>query len=182
MAVFRVSPPEQFDFSQPDSWPKWIRRFERFRQASGLHSKGEESQVNTLIYTMGDKADDILSSFGLSEDDQKKFSVVKDKFENHFVKRRNVIFERAKFNSRKQLQDETADSFITDLFCLAEHCAYGQLRDELIRDRLAVGLLDASLSEKMQLDPELILDKAIALAHQSEVMHKQQPVVRGTQQ
>ena len=61
---------------------------------------------------MGDKADDILSSFGLSEEDQKKYSVVRDKFENHFVKRRNVIFERARFNSRKQLQDETVDSFL----------------------------------------------------------------------
>ena len=109
---------------------------------------------------MGDKADDILSSFGLSEDDQKKYAVVKDKFESHFVKRRNVIFERVKFNSRKQLQDETVDSFITDLFCLAEHCAYGQLHNEMIRDRLVVGLLDASLSEKMQLDAELTLDKA----------------------
>ena len=80
------------------------------------------------------------------------------------------------------MQDETVDSFITDLFCLAEHCAYGQLCDELIRDRLVVGLLDASLSEKMQLDPELTLDKAIALARQSEAMHKQQPVVRSMQQ
>ena len=51
-----------------------------------------------------------------------------------------------------------------------------------IRDRLVVSLLDTSLSEKMQLDPELTLDKAIALARQSEAMHKQQPVVRGTQQ
>ena len=97
---------------------------------------------------MGDKADDILSSFGLRKDDQKKFLVVRDKFENHFVKRQNVIFEQAKFNLRKQLQDKTVDSFITDLFCLAEHCAYGQLCDELIRDRLVVGLLNASLSKK----------------------------------
>ena len=80
------------------------------------------------------------------------------------------------------MQDETVDSFITDLFCLAEHCAYGQLRNEMIRDRLVVGLLNASLSEKMQLDVELTLDKAMALARQSEVVHKQQPVVRGTQQ
>ena len=34
----------------------------------------------------------------------------------------------------------------------------------------------------MQLDPELTLDKAIALARQSEAVHKQQPVVRGMQQ
>ena len=33
--------------------------------------KGQEIQVNMLIYTMGNKADDILSSFGLSKDDQK---------------------------------------------------------------------------------------------------------------
>ena len=122
------------------------------------------------------------SSFGLSEENQKKYSVAREKFENHFVKRRNVIFERARFNSRKQLQDETVDSFITDLFCLAEHCAYEQLRDEMIRDRLVVGLRDASLSEKMQLDPELTLDKAMAMTRQSEAVHKQQPVVRGTQQ
>ena len=86
MAAFQVLPPEAFDFSKPDSWPRCIRRFERFRQASGLEMKGQESQVNTLIYTIGDKADDILSSFGLSEDDQKKYSVVKDKFDSYFVK------------------------------------------------------------------------------------------------
>ena len=182
MATFQVSPPEAFDFSQPDSWPKWIRRFERFRQASGLQDKAEKSQVNTLIYTMGDKADDLLSSFGLSDEEEKKYSTVKAKFDGYFVKRRNVIFERARFNSRKQLKDESVDSFITDLFSLVEHCGYGQLRDEMVRDRLVVGLLDASLSEKMQLDSELTLDKALSMARHSEAVRKQQPVVRGTAQ
>jgi len=45
-----------------------------------------------------------------------------------------------------------------------------------------VGLLDASLSEKMLLDPELTLDKALSMACQSEAICKQQPVVRGTAQ
>ena len=65
MAV-RVNPPDPFDFSQPEEWPRWSRRFERFRQASGLIAKSPESQISTLIYTMGDKADDILQTFGLS--------------------------------------------------------------------------------------------------------------------
>ena len=156
MATFQVSLPEAFDFSQPDSWPKWIRRFERFCQAFGLQDKAEKSQVNTLIYTMRDKSDDLLSSFGLSDEKEKKYSTVKVKFDGYFVKRRNVIIERARFSSRKQLKDESVDSFITHLFSLAEHCGYGQLRDEMVRDRLVVvGLLDASLSDKMQLDSEL---------------------------
>ena len=65
MVSFHISPPEGFNFTQ-DKWPKWIRRFERYRQGSGLKSKSEENQVNALIYIMGDKADDILCSFGLS--------------------------------------------------------------------------------------------------------------------
>ena len=68
---------------------------------------------------MGDEADDILQSFSLSEDEQKVYDRVKTRFERHFVKRRNIIFERAKFNSRKQEQGETVDAFITALYGLA---------------------------------------------------------------
>ena len=35
-----------------------------------VNSKSKESQVNALVYTMGDKAEDILLSFRLSEEDQ----------------------------------------------------------------------------------------------------------------
>ena len=99
--------------------------------------------MNTLIYTKGDKADDILRSFKLSDEDKKKYAVVK--FEVHFVNRRNLIFEKAKFNMRKQ-DGESVNSFITDLHALTEHCEYNTLHDEMIRDRLVVGLQDTSLS------------------------------------
>jgi len=159
-ATYQVTPPESFTFKQPQEWPKWIRRFERFRSAAGLAEKAEEVQVNTLIYTMGDEADDILRSFQLTEEDKKDYKIVKEKFEAHFVKRRNIIFERAKFNMRKQEGGESVDAFITDLYALAEHCGYNALHDEMIRDRLVVGLRDAALSEKLQLDADLTLDSA----------------------
>ena len=82
-ATFQVSAPELFPFSRPDEWLKWSRRFERFRLASGL---AEKVQVNTLIYSMGDEADDILCSFALSEADSKQYATVKGKFDSHFVK------------------------------------------------------------------------------------------------
>ena len=70
---------------------------------------------------MGDAADDILCTLGLSDDEKKVYKTVMTKFEEHFIKRRNVIFERAKFNSRQQKEGENIDSFITDLHCLVEH-------------------------------------------------------------
>ena len=50
--------------------------------ASGLSTKSKKNQVNTLIYIMGDEADDILSSlsFGLGEDQKTKYSSVKKAF------------------------------------------------------------------------------------------------------
>ena len=177
--AFQIAPPENFNFSSPDEWPHWIKRFERYRQASALSDKAETSQVNALVYAMGYQAEDILTSFRLSEGDAKKYGIVKDKFEGHFVKRRNKIYERARFNQRKQLPGEPADKFITSLYCLVEHCGYGELQDEMIRDRIVVGLHDATLSEKLQLELELTLESAIAKVRQAELIRKQQPVVRG---
>jgi len=148
-AQFQVTPPERFNFSRAEEWPKWIRRFDRFRFASGLGEKSQENQVHTLIYSLGDEADDILSSFDLSEED-KNYNIVRDRFESYFV---NTIFERAKFNRRKQ-EGESVDDFILDLYCLLEHCAYGTLREEMIRDRIVVGLRNVTLSEKLQMDSE----------------------------
>ena len=155
MASFQVSTPAPFNFSQPEEWTKWIKRFERFRQASELGKKAGERQVNTLLYTMGERAEDIFQSFNLSEEEIKNYEVVVERFQRHFVSRRNIIFERAKFNSRKQEDGESADSFITSLYGLAEHCAFGQLYDEIIRDRIVVGIRNTDLSEKLQLHPQL---------------------------
>ena len=53
MASFLVVPPEQFNFSRPESWPQWFQHFERFHDPSGVATKDQPFQVNALIYTMG---------------------------------------------------------------------------------------------------------------------------------
>ena len=65
-----------------------------------------------------------------------------------------------------------------DLYSLAEHCQYGQLHDEMVRDRIVVGIKDSKLSEKLQMDNELTLEKAISLARNSESIKQQQTTVR----
>ena len=63
-----VALPDKFNFSQPDEWPKWVRRFGRYRVSSKLHKKDEELQVNIFFYCMGDEADDIMTSFTFEEE------------------------------------------------------------------------------------------------------------------
>lgn len=149
--------------------------------ASGLADRDEEPQVNMLIYCMGDEADDILRSFTFTADESvKSYTTVKEKFDKHFIPKRNVIYERALFNSHRQEPGEPVDSFITTLHTLSENCDYKDLREEMIRDRIVVGINNATLSEKLQLDSKLTLADAILQVRQSETVKLQQPTLRGT--
>ena len=47
---------------------------------------------------MGDQPDNILLSFGLSDENKKRYDTVKAKFESHFINCRNPIYEKAKFS------------------------------------------------------------------------------------
>ncbi len=43
---------------------------------------------------------------------------------------------------------------------LADNCYYNEFKDNIIRDRLVVGIKDQHLPERMQLDLKLVLEKA----------------------
>ena len=75
------------------------------------------------------------------------------------------------------MSGEPVDSFITSLHKLIEHCDYGALKDEVIRDKIVVGLVDEQLSEKLHLDPNLTLKRAVNQARQKEAVRKQHAVV-----
>lgn len=173
-----IKPPDSFDFQNPNEWTRWIRRFDRYRDVSGLSDKDDCKQISTLIYVMGEDAEEIFQSFKLDEVASKRYQDVRDSFERHFSGKKNIVFERAKFNMRSQREGESIDQFITSLFTLAETCEFKALNDELIRDRIVVGILDKQLSERLQLDPDLTLSKAMDIARQCETVKHQQSVLR----
>lgn len=79
------------------------KTFERYRLASGLSGKAEDYQVNSLLYVMGNKSDNILSTLPLTDQQKAVYEDVRKAFDEYFVGKHNVIYERAKFNSRQQL-------------------------------------------------------------------------------
>lgn len=89
--------------------------------ADGFRISSAEN-VDCMVYTMGDEAEDILKASVLTEEEKLNCSAVKD-----FVGRHNIIFERGRFNVRKQKLGETADSFITSVHKLEEHCQFDSL-------------------------------------------------------
>jgi len=71
MASYRIPAIKNFDFAARRV-AKVDMALRAFRQASDLGSKSEEVQISTLVYSMGDKAEDLLQSFNLNDEEVKK--------------------------------------------------------------------------------------------------------------
>ena len=74
------------------------------------------------------------------------------------------------------------EQFITALYTLVETCDYATLKDEIIRDRIVVGILEGipntALSECMQSEANLTLEKAKTMAPQKEAIAEQSVQLR----
>ena len=78
-----------------------------------------------------------------------------------FMLRRNII-------SHLQQDGEMAEAYIMELCTLANNCIYGDRCDEMICDRLVVGIWDTAFSRNLQLKPELTLEKEFGNKKQLE--------------
>ena len=70
-----------------------------------------------------------------------------------------MIYERARFNRRVQ-KGEMAEQYIAALYNLANNCNFRDFKEEMISDRLVAGIRDGALSQRLQTDENLMLEKA----------------------
>ena len=73
------------------------------------------------------------------------------------------------FNLCIQDSGEFIDNYLTRLRKLASSCEFGPLPDELLCDRLVVGLSERSTKGKLLREKSLTLDKAIDIARSHEI-------------
>ena len=176
-----IEPPEQFNFQKPEQWIRRKKRFEQYHHASALADDSEKRQVNTLLYCLGQDSEEILEAQGITEE-LKKYSTVVEKFDAYFNVRANPIYaERARLSKRVQKPGETAEQYILALYALAENCGYGSvaLKQDAIRDRLVVRMRDSRLSQRLQLDSTLTLEKAKTALRQAESVREQHQTLQG---
>ena len=84
MTSVRLQPLSSFDFKTPDEWPQWKCRFKQFCLAPGLLAEDDDRQVSTLLYCMGEDAEDTLAFTNISNADRKKYDMVIGQFDRFF--------------------------------------------------------------------------------------------------
>ena len=77
---------------------------------------------------MGGKANDILATFKLSEEDRKIYQKLKEKFDNRHIAKKTKMYMRGRFHIREQKEGESVDQYITKLHTLGKNVSMVQWR------------------------------------------------------
>ncbi|XP_030595617.1 uncharacterized protein LOC115787179 [Archocentrus centrarchus] len=129
-----------------NAWPDARKR------ATLLHCLGAEGQ--RIFYCLTNTGDTFSSAVAA--------------LEKHFSPKVNIVVERHAFRKRTQAPHETVEQYVTALRDLGSKCDFDDKTEEMIRDQLVEHISNSSIRERLLLEPDLTLDKAVTLAAQME--------------
>ena len=170
---YTLPPPSQLDIHDSNVAEKWKRfrlAWDNYSLATELNKKGENIQVATLLTIIGEDARDVYSTFNWDvEGDNAKIAPVLQKFAEYCQPRKNVPFERYRFNRRSQEPGETYDQYRTALRKLAEGCEFEAITpDEILRDIMVFGVRDDKVRERLLRESKLTLRKTDEICRAAE--------------
>ena len=167
----KLSPPEalNLDGNIAENWRRWKQRFEIFSLASGLSEKDAGIQAAAFLHVAGPEALEIYNTFSWpTADDKNKVDKIMEKFDQYCNPRKNITWERHKFNTRNQQPGETIDQYVTDLKTKAQTCEFAELKDGLIRDRIICDINCDRTRARLLKEGELTLQKALDICRANE--------------
>ena len=168
--MVKFKPPE-ISWTAQDLHQEW-RRFSRQAECifdGPLHEKEERVKVSYLKLWVGDKELDVFEGFTFAKpEDVAKLKVMLKKFEEYCAPRKNHIMAALKFNERRQGDNESFDSFVTDLKILVKDCGY-QEEERMARDAIVFRCKHSKVRKKY-LDQADVLtcEKAIEIGRNYE--------------
>ena len=160
--------PLKLDGNLAENWRRGKQRFQLFMTATEASKKLGKIQSSMLLHLIAEDALEVFNTFEFPSDEykEKTFEILK-KFDEYCNPKRNLTVERHIFNSRMQQPGESFDQYVTDLRLKVKTCEYGTMADEMIKDRIVVGV------QRLLREKDLNLSKAIDIGKAAEASKKQ---------
>ncbi|KAF8565816.1 hypothetical protein P879_10425 [Paragonimus westermani] len=158
-----LRPPPQLNMNEdeglPERWKMWKMQFQDFRTLAGLSSAEREFQMSMFRYAFGEQAVRCVNTFPNEADEYPEdWENVMKKLECYCLGFAKDLSERYNLNCRVQEPAESVDQFVQALRHMATTCGYcDHMHDNLIKDRLIIGMRNGSLTTRMLRDPRLTL-------------------------
>ncbi|XP_063358771.1 uncharacterized protein LOC134648218 [Cydia amplana] len=154
-----------------NSWPQWQKfklSFKNFVLAAGFDKLSEARKAAILINCIGPEAQELYFNV-LKKEDKDKLDEVIQIFDDYFKPKQNEVINRYNFNKRNQEEGESFDAYYTAIRKLAENCNFDDKKDRMIRDKIAIGVRDQRVQQKLLEVKDLTLDKAVDICRSTEL-------------
>ena len=92
-----------------------------------------------------------------------------------------MIYERYRFNNHKQEPGESIAAYLTELRTIAKNCQHEDVTpEEILRDRIVLGIQDNKMRERLLRYNDLTLQKAIDLIKAAKQTEHQVKLMGGS--
>ena len=136
------------------------------RNSDSVHVAGPEAQemYQTLVFPQPGEGED---------DPRQDVNAILRTFQNYCNPRRNTVYERHRFWSHNQGEEERIGQCVIDLKTRAVACEFGEQRNLSIRDKMVFGIRDERVKERLLREPNLSLEKVLDLCRAAEATKQQ---------
>lgn len=151
------------------------RNYCRATQMEEWSADQEPRKVSVLFSAIGEEALKKYGNFGITDIDKqaKTAEEILHSISSKMVPKKNIIYNRYIFLSREQMQYENFEVFHADLLKLVEDCDYKMFKEEMLRDKIVLGLKYISLKKELLKRDKLTLKETINLCPAAEATDKQ---------
>ncbi|XP_072152554.1 uncharacterized protein [Bemisia tabaci] len=163
-----------------ENWKRFKQEFEDLLVSMEWDSKSDKVKAAKLRNLIGPEGRERIEALGLQTSED--YSELISKLDAWAEPQKNITMERAKFSSRNQNPNESFDEYVSDLKRLISTCEYGTLKDEILKDRIVLGVADVKLKEHLLRISDLTLEKAEKLAHAVETAKASIAVMSSSEQ
>lgn len=101
------------DGNMSENWRRFKRSYNIFAAAARVNTQTDEIKIATFLNAIGPDAIELFDSFTMTDAERQVYDTVVAAFETYCNPRKNVIYERYKFNQRNQRDGEKFDEFLT---------------------------------------------------------------------
>ena len=164
------------DVNAADKWRKFLNAWTNYALATELDTKPQPVQVATLLTVIGEDSREVYSTFKdwAADGDARRIKPVLQRFAAYCEPRKNVPFERYKFNKRVQEAGEQYEQYKTALLKLAETCDFETITpNDILRDRLIFGICDNKVRERLLRETGLTIERTDEICRAAEMMTSQ---------
>ena len=170
--------PLSFEGNLAENYRRFREHWDLFEKTE-LVERSQEVKCSYFLLCIGEEGREIYKtlSFTAAEtttDEEgtttwtRTVAEIKEAFKQYCEPRRNVTFERHKFNTRNQHEGEHIDQYVSALKTLAKTCEFKDLESGLIRDRIVCGIRDQSVRVRLLREADLTLEKTVDICRATE--------------